>query len=56
MLKMAPSSMQTLLYAILEIGEDIWQYDMGNGSNLPLYRVFGGVNCWPLIAVYMALQ
>jgi hypothetical protein len=51
MLKMAPCSIQALLYARLQIGEDI-----GNGSNLPPYRVFEGVNCSRLIAVYTALQ
>jgi hypothetical protein len=50
-LKMVPSSIQALLYASLQIRKDI-----GNGSKLPKYRVFEGVNCSRLIAVYTALQ
>jgi hypothetical protein len=56
MLKMAPSSIQALLYASLQLSEDIWQCDIGNGSNLQPYRVFEGVNCSRFIAVYNALQ
>jgi hypothetical protein len=56
MLKMISSSIQTLLYASLQIGEDIWQCDIGNGNNLLPYRVFEGLNYSLFIAVCMALQ
>jgi hypothetical protein len=50
-LKMAPSSIQALLYTSLQLAKT-----SGKGSNLPPYRVFESVNCSRFIAVYTAPQ